>query len=189
MEGLEDAQASSPSPELRRNSLELEGRSDHWRPTAGWNPGALKPPREEGVRPECPHGWGGATTKGMRRGRGRRERYGEERRLRPGLGGCPSRRDDQCSSQTDVALGKQGLEGGGRTPCWWAEGGKGVKTGKAIGPWEVKGREKRSCLRRAEMRHMVSSQGKESRWRGSSYRPGGTGRMRGCSRGWRQSAG
>ena len=93
--------------------------------------------------------WGGGAAGG--RGTGRREGSGSW------LGGCPSRRDDQCSSQADVVLGKQRQEGGGRTPCWWAEGGKGVKTGKASGPREVKGRKKRHRLRRAEMRHIVSS--------------------------------
>lgn len=105
MEGLEGAQASSPSPDLRRNSLELEGRSDrslvsNCRLEPRGTETTQRGGSEARMLPRL--GGGGATTKGTRRGRGGRERYGEERRLRLPAGqvpfkeGRPVLKSDRC---------------------------------------------------------------------------------------------
>lgn len=102
-------------PELKRNSLQLEGRGGLRRLSLGWSPKALQEPREEEASREC------QTARERRQaggGMGRRHDSG-------GLGGAgPARRDDKCSCPADRAL--KTMSGSGvETRFWWAEGGKG----------------------------------------------------------------
>lgn len=128
-------------PELKRNSLQLEGRGGRRRPSLGWSPQALQEPREEEASREC------QTARERRQaGGGMGSRHDSGRRGQALQGGMTNVHVQQTGPL------KQCQEAGWKLDFGGLRGERGGKTDKAIRPcffrvWRSVEEKKRSCCK------------------------------------------